>query len=260
MNQFVLSHMLFTNVISFRVNVDSKNVENKGENEAEFENDFKPEDTLEMYETEPAQKKSRKGPRKSYSYFKKAEILDKYYKTLADDPNLSLSTFGKEIGIDKAMVFRWIQDKDSIFQKASDDKVCHLKKGRGSTKHLKTYPKLYQEFINMRERGQKVSFNWFWIKGKIIAKDIQAPTFTRSATQAFLKHYNLKVRRIQRKKQKDKADFLERIREWHLNLREGLIKSGKSKPTFDEKWGRFKPHQRLNVDQVCISIFLVIFL
>ena len=166
--------------------------------------------------------------------------------------NMSLSEFGSEVDISKSMVFRWINDKDEIFQKASQDKICHLKKGRPSTKHLKTFPKLYQAFLKMRENGQKVSFLWFWIKGKKIAKEIEAPLFTRSAAQAFVKKYNLKVRRTQRKKQQDKSDYIEKLKQWHLRLREGMIKSGKSKPTYDQKWGRFKPHLRFNVDQVLL--------
>lgn len=37
---------------------------------------------------------------------------------------------------------------------------------------------------------------------------------------------------------------------WHSNLREGLIKSGSNKSSYDRKWGRFEPSKRLNVDQV----------
>ena len=200
----------------------------------------------------PKEKKSRK----SYTYIPKAEILDQFFKEKAHDNCLSLSVFGEEVGVNKSMLTRWIQDKDNIFQNASQDKLCYLKKGRGSTKHLKTFPKLYEAFIKMRDNGHKVSFNWFWIKGKIVAKKIGAPLFTRRATQSFIAHYNLKVRRVQRKKQNDKSDFLERMKQWHLNYREALIKSGNTKPTYDPKWGRFKPHQRLNVDQVPLPFAL----
>ena len=37
---------------------------------------------------------------------------------------------------------------------------------------------------------------------------------------------------------------------WHTTLREGLIKTGKSSPNYNEKWGRFKTNRRFNVDQV----------
>lgn len=38
--------------------------------------------------------------------------------------------------------------------------------------------------------------------------------------------------------------------QWHCTFRETVMKSGSTKPTYDEKWGRFKPEQRINVDQV----------
>ena len=37
---------------------------------------------------------------------------------------------------------------------------------------------------------------------------------------------------------------------WHSNLREGLIKSGSNKSSYDQNWGRFVPSKRLNVDKV----------
>ena len=132
-------------------------------------------------EPKMAQEPPKKKTRKSYSYLHKAEILEKYFRELAQYKHLHLSDVGNEVGINKSMLLRWIQDKDDIFLKASQDKICHLKKGRGSTKHQKTFPRLYTEFMKMRERGQKVSFLWFWIKGKKIAKEIEAPMFTRSA-------------------------------------------------------------------------------
>ena len=37
---------------------------------------------------------------------------------------------------------------------------------------------------------------------------------------------------------------------WHSELREGTIKTGSNRPNFDSKWGRYRPAQRFNVDQV----------
>ena len=50
--------------------------------------------------------------------------------------------------------------------------------------------------------------------------------------------------------------FTEKLREYHLNLRENFIKSGKSKPSYNEKWRRFLPSQRYNVDQVPLPFVL----
>ena len=87
------------------------------------------------------------------------------------------------------------------------------------------------------------------IKGRKIAKENDAPFFPRSAAWYFIKKYGLKVRRTQRKKQVDKFAYSDKLKEWHLKFREGLIKSHSNQPNYDQKWGRFKPHQRLNVDQ-----------
>ena len=102
----------------------------------------------------------------------------------------------------------------------------------------------------------KVSFLWFWIKGKKISNNIGAPLFTKSAAQEFIKRYKLKVRRIQRKKQEDKECFVDALRNWHTQYREGLIKSQKPGSKFDKVWGRFLPHQRFNVDQVPMPFIL----
>ena len=58
------------------------------------------------------------------------------------------------------------------------------------------------------------------------------------------------------KKQQDKTDYFEKLKEWHLNLCEGFLKSRSSSPNYDQKWGRFKPHQRFNVDQVPLPFVL----
>jgi hypothetical protein len=62
--------------------------------------------------------------------------------------------------------------------------------------------------------------------------------------------YNIKIRRVQRKKQKPKASYTGALMKFHCELREGLIKSGRNLPHYDQKWGRFKPDCRFNVDQV----------
>ena len=201
---------------------------------------------------QPPTKKSRK----SYSYVEQAEILRKYLSEKAKDQTLSLSTFGKELGVTKSMLHRWLKDKEQIFQNSYDQKVRYLKKGRGSNKHDRTFPKLYCQFITARERGRKISFNWLWIRGKKISTEIGAPMFTSSATQLFLRKYNIKVRRGQRTKQKPKGNFEETLRNWHSKFRECVIKSHSSHPSFHEKWGRYMPHQRLNLDQVPLPFVL----
>ena len=202
----------------------------------------------EIGKNEPPEKVTRN----SYSYLKKAEILDKWFNEKAKDSKLSMSIFAESVEIDKTIISRWIANQETIFQKASDDKVCLMKKGRPSTKHQKTFQKLYPEFLELRKRGKKISFLWFWVKGKKIANEIGAPIFTKSAVQVFIKKYNLKVKRVQRKKQFDKAIYHQAMQQWLLKYREGIIKSESPDENHsnDPKWGRFFPHQRWNVDQV----------
>ena len=101
-----------------------------------------------------------------------------------------------------------------------------------------------------------ISFQWFLITGRKIAKQNGGPMITRSAVQTFVKRYHIKVRKVQRKKQQPKDDFTEKIKQWHLNYRESLIKSQRPGSHYDCKWGRFKPYQRINVDQVPLPFVL----
>ena len=212
----------------------------------------KEEESSKSTENEPPIKKSRK----SYDYIQKAETIDKYFAEKERDRNISYSAFAEQAGVSKSMLIRWVQEKNAIYQKASEEKVCHFKKGRVSNRHEKTHPLLYKEFMKMRQTGRKISFLWMWITGRKMAKSIEAPPYTKKAVQQFLKKYDIKVRRIQRKKQVDKNCFVEKIREWHLKFREGVVKSKNKEPTYDPKWGRFKPHQRFNVDQVPLPFVL----
>ena len=191
-----------------------------------------------------------KKTRKSYSFIDKANVVERFISAKKDDPQISLAVFAEQERISKSMLFDWEKNKIEIFKKASEEKVCYFKKGRVSKRHDQTHPKLYHEFVKSRRNGKKISFDWLWVKGRKIADENGYPAFTKSAVQAFLKKYTIKIRKVQRKKQDDKSCHAEKLREWHLKFREGLIKSKSSDPTFDSKWGRFKPHQRINVDQV----------
>ena len=74
----------------------------------------------------------------------------------------------------------------------------------------------------------------------------------------FLCQYNFRMLSRQRSKKKNKEDNQSKkknkedkvpgLQKWHSTFREPCIRFGKDE-NFDSKWGRFKPHQRLNVDQ-----------
>ena len=56
------------------------------------------------------------------------------------------------------------------------------------------------------------------------------------------------MRKKQRSKNVSKEDMRAKMMEWHTVLRERLIRTGKQ-DDYDEKWGRFPPECRFNVDQ-----------
>ena len=72
------------------------------------------------------------------------------------------------------------------------------------------------------------------------------------AVPCFINAYKIKLRRIQRKWQSKKIDHLSAIMQWHSMLREGLIKTGISLPSYDKKLRRFTSDCRFNVNQVPI--------
>ena len=71
---------------------------------------------------------------------------------------------------------------------------------------------------------------------------------SRNQVTRFLAEYRIKMRQRQRNKRTSKAHKEADLKKWHATLRERCIRFGKDE-TYDEKWGRFKPAERLNVDQ-----------
>ena len=70
----------------------------------------------------------------------------------------------------------------------------------------------------------------------------------------FLRKFNIKLRRVQTKRQIDKSKFAPEMMKWHCTLCEGVIKSCSHLPDYDPKWGRFPPNKRVNSDQIPLPI------
>ena len=68
-----------------------------------------------------------------------------------------------------------------------------------------------------------------------------------------LRKFNIKLHRVQRKKEIDKSNFAPEMMKWHCTLREGVIKSCFQLPDYNLKWSRFPPNKRVNVDQIPLS-------
>ena len=207
-------------------------------------------DDEDTHEELPPQKRSRK----SMSFKEKADILEKYEDMKSQD--YSYRDMQDILGISKSNLQRWVKDRDSIVAKAAEETLANLKKSRRSNRHQMSYPTLHHEFTKARKAGKKVDFRWLLMKGKKIANVKKGPTFTKWATERFLQIYGIKIRTAQNKKSVDKEAQEPKIRDFHLNLREKVIKSGQNKPHYDPKYGRFKPSRRFNVDQVPLPFCL----
>ena len=107
--------------------------------------------------------------------------------------------------------------------------------------------------VKARNLGRKVSYAWFYITANKINAELNPNALRvppKSDAMRFIKQYNIKLRRVQRKKQAPKGNFEDKLKQWHSSLKEKLIKADQSKPSYDRKWGRFQPSAWFNVDQV----------
>ena len=202
-----------------------------------------------MDESTQKQTAKKKKSRRSYSFQEKATYLSMYFDIIHDDDNASYRVVAEQVGVHYSLLKKWLKMKDEIIAKATDETLASLKKRRPTTKHIAVYPILYKKFKVARKAGKKINFKWLWVKGAQIAAEQKGPTFTSCATQDFLRKYQIRIRRTQNTKRIDKEAQEPRIRKWHLNYREGFIKSGRNKAHYDAKWGRFAPSRRFNMDQ-----------
>ena len=181
----------------------------------------------------------------------KASIILKFLEAKKVDDNLSYAVFAEMQNIpDPGMLWKWVDDKETILNKAYEG--CTLKKIRSNPnqnpRHANTHKLLYSEFVKKRNIGYKISFLWIWITGRKLAVKHSYPSFTRWGAEQFLVKFNVKIRHVQRKKQKPKSFHVEPLRQWHFGFREDVIRS--QGPNMDPKFGRFKLNRRFNVDQV----------
>lgn len=123
-------------------------------------------------------------------------------------------------------------------------------KVRPSVKYLALYGALLTKFKAAREKGFCVNFGWLWSKARKIYKEQQGEDaiVRKHVITTFIKRYNLRMRAKQRNRKQPKESFREGLSKWHGTTRERLVRSGKD-DTYDQKWGRFLPSQRFNVDQ-----------
>ena len=112
------------------------------------------------------------------------------------------------------------------------------------------YTALLAKFKAAREKGYCVNFRWLWSKARQIYKEQEGETaiVRKHVITTFIKRFNLRMRAKQRNRKKSKESFRDDLSKWHGTMREHLVRSGKD-ASYDQKWGRFLPIQRFNVDQ-----------
>ena len=181
--------------------------------------------------------KGRKGAskRKSYDAFFKLRVLEEL-----EQGNVAADDVAFNNNIHKSLVTKWKDSKKAIVDAASAKHLRLLKKQRRSTKHDKVFHLLLKKFRKSRANGGMVSFQWLYTTANMINKEVNpgASRLNPSVVTAFKRKYGIKLRKVQRKKQKPKESSVGDLMSWHCEIREGVIKSGSNLPYFDSKWGR----------------------
>ena len=201
---------------------------------------------IQHQKKQPVRPTVAKNSRRSYDYRFKMSIIEQ-----VDDNNLPIDVANYH-NIDKSLVSRWLKNREEITDHAANKHRELAKRNKKTRKHEVLFENLYPLFLAAREKGKMVSYSWQYTKGSVLCKQLYptTPRLPKSAIWAFIKSRNIKMRRVQRKKTAPKSDLAPQLMQWHCTFRESVIESGSSKATYDPRYGRFKPKQRINVDQV----------
>ena len=182
-----------------------------------------------------------KHKRRSYSAAYKLEAIQEVESGRKPDE------VALQFGVHRTLVIKWVKDKVKIETVASSEFKEHLK-----IRPARKYKLLFAELLkDARRRGHRVDFNWIWSKARIIQRkqtDDPDAIIRQHVVVNFIKRNNIKMRARQRNKPMPKAELEQKLKEWHATTRERLIRTGFN-DNYDDKWGRFTPEQRFNVDQ-----------
>lgn len=190
--------------------------------------------------------KPGKRSRTAYSAKQKADVINDLLQN-----EITQQEIAEKYGISQCMVSKWMKDKKNILKEAADGHRKLFQKGRKSVKHMKLNQELWESFKEARSKGHCVNFQWLKTRATTIHRRLtnnNDAIIGKHVIVAFLRKYSIRMRRKQRNKEKSKAEKVKPLQKWHAVFRERCIRSGFDE-NYDQKWGRFKPHQRLNVDQ-----------
>ena len=101
-------------------------------------------------------------------------------------------------------------------------------------------------------RSQSLVSNWLWSKARAIQREQtgdDAAVVRQHVITTFLRRYNVRMRARQRNRNTPKEAYRDDLMKWHSVTRERLVRTGANGDSYDNKWGRFLPSQRFNVDQ-----------
>ena len=192
-----------------------------------------------------AAKKNASKKRKSYTALFKAEVINKM------DEGISQDEVAEHFRISQSQVCRWLSKRKSIMHDASLNHRKLLRKGKRPKKYVELYKLLWLKFKDARSKGHRVNFHWLWSKARILHKETNGgddSSIKQHVIVRFLAEYKIRMRRRQRNKRISKKQKEGDLKKWHATFRERCVCSGKDE-TYHQKWGRFKPSERINVDQ-----------
>ena len=152
--------------------------------------------------------------------------------------------------VSRSNVIKWVKQKQKLIDAPKSEYKNHLKIRR-VTKHVNLYKVPEKKFKECRAKGYRTSFAWLWSRARTIYREEfgdESATVKHHVTVNFIKRYKLRMRKKQRSKNVSKEDMRAKMMEWHTVLREKLIRTRKQ-DDYDEKWSRFPPECRFNVDQ-----------
>ena len=113
------------------------------------------------------------------------------------------------------MATKWKQMERIIAYVAEGRKKKLLKKGGASNKHHAVFVKLYHNLRKREVWGEKLPMHGFTLTPiQLMPIKTQAhPRIPKSEAMRFIKHYNIKLRRVQRKIQVQKGRFEEKMKQ-----------------------------------------------
>ena len=152
-----------------------------------------------------------------------------------------------------------MKKKEAILEGAVGEHKMLLKI-RSGTKYNELFATLKLLFEDSRKKGHRVDFNWLWSKASNIYRLQKAAdaVVRKRVITTFIKRNNLKYRRVQRNKNESKEAYREKIQKLRSTMRERLIRTGSSSPSYDPTWSYFKHSQRFNVDQSPLPFTIVV--